>query len=69
MPSNTEGAILGKLMSAEWMGSMCLTVVHYGSNLALLCTKAEVAIEGSNDPFNQGKLTTTEVYFAPYYHP
>jgi len=38
---------LGKLISGEWTGTMCLTEAHCGTDLGLLRTKAEPNADGS----------------------
>ena len=38
---------LGPLVSGEWTGTMCLTEAHCGTDLGLLKTKAEPALDGS----------------------
>lgn len=38
---------LNKLVSGEWIGTMCLTEPHAGSDVGLLCTRAEAQTDGS----------------------
>jgi len=38
---------LGKMVSGEWTGTMCLTEAHCGTDLGLLRTKAELQADGS----------------------
>ncbi|MFP6844320.1 MAG: acyl-CoA dehydrogenase C-terminal domain-containing protein [Thalassolituus sp.] len=42
-----KDAYLPKLVSGEWLGTMCLTEPHAGTDLALLRTKAEPQVDGS----------------------
>jgi len=38
---------LGKVVSGEWLSTMCLTEAHAGSDLGLLSTRAQPAADGS----------------------
>jgi alkylation response protein AidB-like acyl-CoA dehydrogenase len=38
---------LGKVVSGEWLSTMCLTEAHAGSDLGLLATRATPAVDGS----------------------
>jgi alkylation response protein AidB-like acyl-CoA dehydrogenase len=38
---------LGKVVSGEWLSTMCLTEAHAGSDLGLLATRAQPAADGS----------------------
>ena len=42
-----KAAYLGKLTSGEWMGTMCLTESHCGTDLGMLRTRAEPNDDGS----------------------
>jgi alkylation response protein AidB-like acyl-CoA dehydrogenase len=42
-----QSAYLGKLVSGEWTGTMCLTEAHAGSDLGMLRTRAEPHADGS----------------------
>ncbi|WP_454254665.1 acyl-CoA dehydrogenase C-terminal domain-containing protein [Pseudomonas sp. Marseille-Q8238] len=42
-----QSAYLGKMVSGEWTGTMCLTEPQAGTDLALLRTKAEPQADGS----------------------
>ncbi len=42
-----QQAYLPKLVSGEWVGTMCLTEAHAGTDLGLLRTKAEPQADGS----------------------
>ena len=42
-----KNAYLGKLTSGEWMGTMCLTESHCGTDLGMLRTRAEPNDDGS----------------------
>ena len=41
-----KAAFLGKLLSGEWTGTMCLTEPHAGSDVGLASTKAELQADG-----------------------
>jgi len=53
---------LGKLISGEWSGTMCLTEAHCGSDLGLLKTRAEPQADGSY------KLSGTKIFISAGEH-
>jgi alkylation response protein AidB-like acyl-CoA dehydrogenase len=53
---------LGKLVSGEWTGTMCLTEAHCGSDLGLLRTKAEPNADGSYS------VTGTKIFISAGEH-
>ena len=53
---------LGKLVSGEWTGTMCLTESHCGSDLGLLKTKAEPDVDGSY------RITGTKIFISAGEH-
>jgi alkylation response protein AidB-like acyl-CoA dehydrogenase len=53
---------LPKLVSGEWTGTMCLTEPHCGTDLGMLRTKAEPAIDGSYS------LTGTKIFISSGEH-
>ncbi len=53
---------LGKLVSGEWTGTMCLTESHCGSDLGLLRTKAELQADGSY------AITGTKIFISAGEH-
>jgi len=53
---------LGKLVSGEWTGTMCLTEPHCGTDLGLLRTKAEPQADGTY------KLTGTKIFISAGEH-
>jgi alkylation response protein AidB-like acyl-CoA dehydrogenase len=53
---------LGKLVSGEWTGTMCLTEAHCGSDLGLLRTRAEPNADGSYS------VTGTKIFISAGEH-
>ena len=53
---------LGKLVSGQWSGTMCLTESHCGSDLGLLRTKAEPQADGSY------KVSGTKIFISAGEH-
>ena len=57
-----KAAYLGKLVSGEWTGTMCLTEPHCGTDLGLLRTKAEPNGDGSY------AITGTKIFISSGEH-
>ncbi len=57
-----QALYLPKLVSGEWMGTMCLTEPHCGTDLGLLRTRAEPGVEGSF------QLTGTKIFISSGEH-
>ncbi|MGE5117997.1 MAG: acyl-CoA dehydrogenase C-terminal domain-containing protein [Betaproteobacteria bacterium] len=53
-----KSAYLPKLVSGEWMGTMCLTEAHCGTDLGLLRTRAEPQADGSY------RLTGSKIFIS-----
>ena len=53
-----KARFLGKVVSGEWLSTMCLTEAHAGSDLGLLRTRAEPAPGGSY------RLTGTKIFIS-----
>ena len=53
-----KAAYLGKMVSGEWTGTMCLTEPQAGTDLALLRTRAEPAPDGSY------RLTGSKIFIS-----
>lgn len=57
-----KATYLGKLVSGEWTGTMCLTESHAGSDLGLIRTKAEPNADGSY------AITGTKIFISAGEH-
>jgi alkylation response protein AidB-like acyl-CoA dehydrogenase len=53
-----KGLYLPKIVSGEWLGTMCLTESHCGTDLGLLRTKAEPQADGSH------RLTGSKIFIS-----
>jgi hypothetical protein len=53
-----KATYLGKLVSGEWTGTMCLTESHAGSDLGMLRTRAEPHADGSY------RITGTKIFIS-----
>ena len=57
-----KATYLPKLVSGEWMGTMCLTEAHCGTDLGLLRTRAEPQADGSY------RLTGSKIFISSGEH-
>ncbi len=57
-----KATYLGKLVSGEWTGTMCLTESHAGSDLGLIRTRAEPQADGTY------KITGTKIFISAGEH-
>ncbi|NNM52051.1 MAG: acyl-CoA dehydrogenase [Pseudomonadales bacterium] len=57
-----KATYLGKLISGEWTGTMCLTESHAGSDLGLIRTRAEPQADGTY------KITGTKIFISAGEH-
>jgi alkylation response protein AidB-like acyl-CoA dehydrogenase len=53
-----KAVYVSKLVTGEWLGTMCLTEPHCGTDLGMLRTKAEAQVDGSY------KITGTKIFIS-----